>query len=48
MRIDPAKLDAIARLGGNTCSTIRDRFEMPTPTLAEFEANFAGSPDQGS
>jgi flavin reductase (DIM6/NTAB) family NADH-FMN oxidoreductase RutF len=41
MRIDPAKLDTIARLGGNTCSTIRDRFEMPTPTLAEFEAGVA-------
>jgi flavin reductase (DIM6/NTAB) family NADH-FMN oxidoreductase RutF len=38
MRIDPAKLDAIARLGGDTCATIRDRFEMPTPTLADFEA----------
>ncbi len=38
MRIDPAKLDTIARLGGNTCSTIRDRFEMLTPTLADFEA----------
>ena len=38
MRIDPAKLDTIARLGGNTCSTIRDRFEMPTPTLAEFDS----------
>ena len=37
MRIDPAKLDTIARLGGDTCSTIRDRFEMLTPTLAEFE-----------
>jgi flavin reductase (DIM6/NTAB) family NADH-FMN oxidoreductase RutF len=36
MRIDPAKLDAIARLGGNTCSTTRDRFEMATPTLADF------------
>jgi flavin reductase (DIM6/NTAB) family NADH-FMN oxidoreductase RutF len=48
MRIDPAKLDAIARLGGNTCSTTRDRFEMSTPTLAEFEANLAGSPDRGS
>src|SRR6266852_5149511 len=33
MRIDPAKLDAVARLGGNTCSTIRDRFEMLTTTL---------------
>lgn len=40
MRIDPAKLDAIARLGGNTCSTIRDRFEMLTPTLSEFEAGY--------
>jgi flavin reductase (DIM6/NTAB) family NADH-FMN oxidoreductase RutF len=36
MRIDPARLDAIARLGGDTCATIRDRFEMPTPTLADF------------
>ena len=41
MRIDPAKLDAIARLGGNTCSTIRDRFEMPTPTLEEYHAGAA-------
>jgi flavin reductase (DIM6/NTAB) family NADH-FMN oxidoreductase RutF len=39
MRIDPAKLDTIARLGGNTCATIRDRFEMMTPTLADFEAS---------
>jgi len=38
MRIDPAKLDAIARLGGNTCSTIRDRFEMLTPTLEQHDA----------
>jgi flavin reductase (DIM6/NTAB) family NADH-FMN oxidoreductase RutF len=38
LRIDPAKLDAIARLGGNTCATIRDRFEMLTPTLEQFEA----------
>ncbi len=44
MRIDPARLDAIARLGGNTCSTIRDRFEMPTPTLAEFDARLAEPP----
>jgi flavin reductase (DIM6/NTAB) family NADH-FMN oxidoreductase RutF len=39
MRIDPEKLDTIARLGGNTCATIRDRFEMATPTLADFEAS---------
>ncbi|MDI4235747.1 flavin reductase family protein [Bradyrhizobium sp. 31Argb] len=38
LHIDPAKLDAVARLGGNTCATIRDRFEMLTPTLEEFEA----------
>src|ERR1700726_1713486 len=41
MRIDPARLDPIARLGGNTCATIRDRFEMPTPTLADFESGSA-------
>ena len=39
LHIDPAKLDAIARLGGNTCSTTRDRFEMVTPTLADFQAD---------
>src|SRR6201994_4376691 len=39
MRIDPAKLDAIARLGGNTCSTIRDRFDMLTPTVDDFSAS---------
>ena len=33
LRVDPSRLDAIARLGGSTCSTIRDRFEMPTPAL---------------
>lgn len=37
LRIDPAALDAIARLGGDTCATIRDRFEMPTPKLMDFE-----------
>ncbi|CAN7728043.1 flavin reductase family protein [Rhizobium sp. LjRoot258] len=33
LRVDPAEVDAIARLGGDTCSTIRDRFEMLTPKL---------------
>ncbi|KQT64388.1 MULTISPECIES: flavin reductase family protein [unclassified Aureimonas] len=37
LRIDPAELDAIARLGGDTCATIRDRFEMPTPKFADWE-----------
>jgi flavin reductase (DIM6/NTAB) family NADH-FMN oxidoreductase RutF len=44
MRIDPARLDAIARLGGDTCSTIRDRFEMPTPTLDEYHAGLSRTP----
>ncbi|KAA0697107.1 flavin reductase family protein [Neorhizobium sp. P12A] len=33
LRVDPAGVDAIARLGGDTCCTIRDRFEMMTPQL---------------
>lgn len=33
LHVDPDKIDAIARLGGDTCSTIRDRFEMFTPKL---------------
>jgi len=37
LRVDPERLDAIARLGGSTCSTIRDRFNMPTPTLAQWQ-----------
>jgi flavin reductase (DIM6/NTAB) family NADH-FMN oxidoreductase RutF len=41
MRIDLARLDAIARLGGNTCCTIRDRFEMLTPTLDEYHAGLS-------
>ena len=33
LHVDPAAVDAIARLGGDTCATIRDRFEMLTPRL---------------
>ncbi|TCU28155.1 flavin reductase like protein [Rhizobium azibense] len=33
LHVDPDMIDAIARLGGDTCSTIRDRFEMLTPKL---------------
>lgn len=33
LHVDPNVIDAIARLGGDTCSTIRDRFEMLTPQL---------------
>ncbi|MBS7586307.1 flavin reductase family protein [Ancylobacter defluvii] len=38
LHVDPVRLDAIARLGGSTCATIRDRFDMPTPTFAEWSA----------
>lgn len=41
LRVDPARLDAIARLGGSTCATIRDRFDMPTPTLEAWMAGKA-------
>lgn len=33
LHVDPAVLDAIARLGGDTCCATRDRFEMRTPDL---------------
>jgi flavin reductase (DIM6/NTAB) family NADH-FMN oxidoreductase RutF len=33
LHVDPAGIDAIARLGGDTCATIRDRFEMLTPVI---------------
>ena len=33
LHVDPAGMDTIARLGGDTCSTIRDRFDMMTPVL---------------
>lgn len=33
LHVDPAAVDAIARLGGDICSTVRDRFEMLTPKL---------------
>jgi flavin reductase (DIM6/NTAB) family NADH-FMN oxidoreductase RutF len=36
LTIDPAALDAIARLGGDTCATIRDRFDMATPKASDF------------
>jgi flavin reductase (DIM6/NTAB) family NADH-FMN oxidoreductase RutF len=38
LHADPAAIDAVARLGGDTCATIRDRFEMATPSLEEWQA----------
>ncbi len=30
--VDPAKLDAVARMGGDWYATTRDRFSLPRPT----------------
>jgi flavin reductase (DIM6/NTAB) family NADH-FMN oxidoreductase RutF len=35
-RVDPARLDAVARMGGSTYATTRDRFELRRPTYAEI------------
>jgi flavin reductase (DIM6/NTAB) family NADH-FMN oxidoreductase RutF len=37
-RIDPERLDAIGRLGGSGYARTRERFNMPTPTLAAWDA----------
>lgn len=44
LTVDPAKLDAIARLGGDTCCTIRDRREIPTPSVTDLLAGRFGVP----
>lgn len=35
-RVDPARLDAVARMGGSTYATTRDRFELRRPTYVEL------------
>jgi flavin reductase (DIM6/NTAB) family NADH-FMN oxidoreductase RutF len=35
-RVDPARRDAVARMGGSTYATTRDRFELRRPTYAEL------------
>ncbi|MCB0879944.1 MAG: flavin reductase family protein [Thermoleophilia bacterium] len=35
-RVDPGRLDAIARMGGSTYSTTRDRFELRRPSYEEL------------
>lgn len=40
-RIDPAALDAVARMGGNLYATTRDRFALDRPTWRE---HVAGAP----
>lgn len=36
-RVDPGLLDAIARMGGATYSTTRDRFDLKRPTYADLQ-----------
>lgn len=38
-RVDPAKLDAVARMGGSTYATTRDRFELRRPSYADLVAD---------
>lgn len=35
-RVDPGKLDAVARMGGSTYATTRDRFELRRPTYSDL------------
>ncbi len=35
-RVDPGLLDAVARMGGSTYATTRDRFELRRPSYAEL------------
>ena len=35
-RVDPERLDAVARMGGSTYATTRDRFELRRPTYEEL------------
>lgn len=35
-RVDPARLDAIARMGGSTYATTRDRFDLARPAYEEL------------
>ena len=39
--VDQAGMDAIGRLGGHEYSTVRDRFELPTMTLEQWEQRAA-------
>lgn len=38
-RVDPAKVDLVARMAGSTYSTTRDRFDLPRPTWASIRTD---------
>lgn len=50
LRVDPARLKAVGRLGGFGYATTRDRFDMPRMSVAEWEvrrAEMAGNRSAG-
>ncbi len=42
-RVDPARLDAIARMGGATYSTTHERFDMKRPSYADLNGGSDGN-----
>lgn len=38
LHVDPTQLDAIGRMGGHGYATTRDRFDLPTMSVAQFQA----------
>jgi flavin reductase (DIM6/NTAB) family NADH-FMN oxidoreductase RutF len=47
LRVDPARLKAIGRMGGLGYTTTRDRFDMPRMSVAEWEAKRAAEASEG-
>ena len=45
--VDPVGMDAIGRLGGHGYARIRDRFDLPTMSVAEWERRQAAKPVNG-
>jgi flavin reductase (DIM6/NTAB) family NADH-FMN oxidoreductase RutF len=42
-RVDPARLDAIARMGGNVYATTRDRFSLDRPSWRDMSENVSAA-----
>ncbi|QDL93794.1 flavin reductase family protein (plasmid) [Paroceanicella profunda] len=43
LHVDPAGLDAVGRLGGQGYSTLRDRFDLPSMSLARWQESLAAT-----
>ncbi|MGD9738206.1 MAG: flavin reductase family protein [Bauldia sp.] len=46
LHIDPGRIDAIGRLAAHGYARTRDRYDLKTPTVAEWEEHPAGGPAQ--